>query len=343
MSDIVTATVDYDTWVKTDEGHTVPQSTADKRSRSMVDMLDVHPGVRVLEIGTGSGYSGAVLSRIVGDTGHVVSIDVDAALTERATALHAQAGHTNVEVHTADGFGGWPPAAPVDRIVGWATPHVLPASWVEQAAPEAVIVTPVKIADVACANALVRCTIDGGIRDGELHPGNFIEMAPGVITELAMPVRYVDAVHRSEGGAPWWISARLLHDQPREVATRLLTQIREAEPQAGFFTGGRDQWEAFNAFVLARTETPGSLGTANGWGIGVASIDGIAVVLPGGALVAAGTSQAHDELAGLFAEWHELGEPGHAILAPTFVANEDSWTVRATVRGERLAAKNLNT
>jgi protein-L-isoaspartate(D-aspartate) O-methyltransferase len=338
VTDTVTAaaaTLDYDAWVKTDEGRTIPQSTADGRIRSMLDMLDLRPGARVMEVGTGSGYSGAVLSRIVGEDGHVVSIDIDADLVERAANLHRKAGHANIEVHASDGFAGWAPAAPLDRIIGWTTPHVLPDRWVEQAAAGAVIVAPVKIADVACANALVRCVVDDPIRDGELRPGNFIEMAPDVITELALPVRYVDASRVVEGMPPWWISARVLHDQPREIAERLLDQARETEPKADFLPVDRDEWEAFNAFVLARTATPGSLGGSRGWGIGVALRDSIAVVLPGGALVAAGTGEAHDQLAELVGEWHDLGEPKHDRLVPTFTRAEDGWIVRAEMRDAR--------
>jgi len=172
------AAVDYDDWTTTEDGDLIPQVTTDTTIHGMLRMLDLQPGMRVMEVGTGSGYSGALLSRIVGVDGHLVSVDIDPSLVERARALHGRAGHTNVEVHAADGFEGWEASGPYDRIVGWVTPHVLPNAWVQQATPGAVLVTPVKIADVAGTNAVVRCTLDGGIRGGELHPGSFIEMAP---------------------------------------------------------------------------------------------------------------------------------------------------------------------
>lgn len=167
------AAVDYDTWVKTDDGGTIPQSSAKKRIGSILEVLDVQLGANVMEIGTGSGYSSAVLSRLVGRDGRVVSIDVDAALVKRAGALHEQAGHRNVEVYAADGFAGWELNAPFDRIVAWTTPHVLPEAWVAQTAPGGVIVTPVKVADIACANALIRCTIGEGIENGAVYPGSY--------------------------------------------------------------------------------------------------------------------------------------------------------------------------
>ncbi|WP_433268220.1 protein-L-isoaspartate O-methyltransferase family protein [Actinosynnema sp. CS-041913] len=335
MTDTVTAaaaTVDYDAWVKTEDGRTVPQSTADSRIRDMLAMLDLRPGARVLEIGTGSGYSGALLSRIVGETGRVVSIDIDPLLVARAARLHTDAGHGNVEVYASDGFEGWNTGAPFDRIVGWTTPHVLPAAWVDQTALGGIIVTPVKIADIACANVLIRCEIRDGIRSVDVRPGNFIEMAPEVVTELALPQRFVNASVVTEGAPPWWISAHELHDQPRAVAERLLDQAHIAVPRPDFLPVGRDKWQAFNAFVLAGTATPASLGTSWGWGIGVGLVDSIAVILPTGALLSAGTGEARDLLAELVGDWYERGEPSHNALHANFLEGPDGWTVRATLR-----------
>lgn len=327
------ATVDYDTWVKHADGSPVRQSTADSRIKKMVAMLDLHPGARVLEIGTGSGYSSAVLAGIVGESGHVVSIDVDQELVARAATLHAQAGHQNVEVHAADGFQGWAQGAPFDRVIAWTTPHVIPAPWVEQTVEDGVIVTPVKVADIACANVVVRCEVTDPIRGGDIQPGSFIEMAPDVVTELGLPIRYVDASVSTGDGPAWWISAHELHNQPGTIATSLLNQAHGSTPLPGFLPVDRAKREAFNAFVLAKTTSPASLGTSWGWGIGVGFADSIAVVLPDGALMEAGTSRAHDQLAELVDDWHECGELGHDQLTATFEQGSDGWTVRARLRG----------
>lgn len=92
----------------------------------MCRLLDVEPGMRVLEVGTGSGYSGALLGRLTGPTGRVTSLDVDASLIQRAGAKHAEHGIDNVTVHLADGFAGWAADTPYHRIIAWATPHLLP-------------------------------------------------------------------------------------------------------------------------------------------------------------------------------------------------------------------------
>ncbi|MGH3832846.1 MAG: protein-L-isoaspartate O-methyltransferase family protein, partial [Pseudonocardiaceae bacterium] len=272
-------------------------------------------------------HDGALLSRIVGSDGHVVSLDINASLIDRARGLHGQARHNNIELHTSDGIYGWANEELFDRIVSWVTPHVLPTAWVAQARPGAVIVTPVKIADVAAANTVVRCVVNGDIRDGELHPDSFIEMSPEIITEFGLPIRYVDAVRRSPDGPPWWISGRQLHDQPPAVPERLLDELVKTEPERDFFTQGNDSWRDFTAFLLGSTTNPASAGGARGWGIGTARPDSIAIILGSGGLLTAGTNEAYDEIIKVLKEWCGLGEPALIELTPCFARDDNGWTV----------------
>lgn len=88
----------------------------------MTDLLNVKPGDRVLEVGTGSGYQAAVLGEIAAE---VFSIEIVEALARSATAALAAAGYRNVRTRTGDGYAGWPEAAPFDGIlVTAAAPHV---------------------------------------------------------------------------------------------------------------------------------------------------------------------------------------------------------------------------
>ena len=332
MTDLVSAvaaTIDYDDWTTTDDGDLVPQITTDTTIHDMLRLLDIQPGMTVMEIGTGSGYSGSLLSGIAGADGHVVSVDIDPSLVERARTRHKRAGHNNIELHAADGFHGWAASAPFDRIVGWVTPHVLPTAWVEQAKTGAVIVAPVKIADIAGTNAILRCVVDGGtVRDGELHPGSFIEMAPEIITELGLPIRYVDAVHRTTAGPAWWISAHQLHQQPSTVADQLLSDVAHAEPEPEFFDRHADDWSGFTTFLLASSTNPASVGGTHGWGIGTATPNSVAISLSNGALLRAGTDEAHDEITTVLNEWRRADRPGLADLSPSLTADVDGWSVR---------------
>jgi methyltransferase of ATP-grasp peptide maturase system len=122
----------------------------------MLEELDVTDGHRVLEIGTGSGYNAALLCERLGSE-HVTSVDIDPELIELATERLAANGYTPT-LATVDGAGGYPPGAPYDRIIATCSVPAIPPAWLEQAAPDAVILTDVhgKI-----GGTLVRLSIDG--------------------------------------------------------------------------------------------------------------------------------------------------------------------------------------
>ncbi len=103
------------------------------------------PSDRVLEIGTGSGYQAAVLSRLAAE---VVSVERIALLAEHARAALAAAGIDNVEVVVGDGTLGYPARAPYDRIVVTAGAREVPASLLAQLAPNGRLVVPVGARDI---------------------------------------------------------------------------------------------------------------------------------------------------------------------------------------------------
>lgn len=106
----------------------------------MTGALRPRPDHRVLEIGTGSGYQAAVLSRLVRD---VYSIEIVAELAERAVAaLQAQA-ISNVHVRIGDGHRGWPEASPFDGIIVTAAADEVPDALVRQLKPGGRMVLPV--------------------------------------------------------------------------------------------------------------------------------------------------------------------------------------------------------
>jgi protein-L-isoaspartate(D-aspartate) O-methyltransferase len=95
----------------------------------MTQALDVQPGHRVLEIGTGSGYQAAVLAELAA---HVYTIEIVAPLAERARATLAELAYRNIDVRTGNGYRGWPEHAPYDRVMVTAAPDEVPAALVEQ-------------------------------------------------------------------------------------------------------------------------------------------------------------------------------------------------------------------
>ena len=105
----------------------------------MTQALKPRPDDVALEVGTGSGYQAAVLSRLCRK---VVTLDREPALAERASETLARLGFDNVEVAVADGSQGWAESAPYDLIlVACATPE-LPSALLEQLAPEGRLVIP---------------------------------------------------------------------------------------------------------------------------------------------------------------------------------------------------------
>ncbi|WP_131737876.1 methyltransferase domain-containing protein [Actinomadura roseirufa] len=106
----------------------------------MIDALDVRPGMRVLEIGTGTGYNAAVLAWLLG-TPNVTTVEIDATVAEHARDALRAAGYP-VRVVTADGLKGHPENAPYDRIIVTAAVTHVPYAWVEQTKPGGMILAP---------------------------------------------------------------------------------------------------------------------------------------------------------------------------------------------------------
>lgn len=106
----------------------------------MLEALDLRPGMRVLEIGTGTGWTSALLSHRLGDA-NVTTIEVDRGLADRARAALGTAGFAP-EVVCGDGALGWGVRAPYDRIVSTCSVRRVPLAWIEQTKPGGVILTP---------------------------------------------------------------------------------------------------------------------------------------------------------------------------------------------------------
>ncbi|MGQ0718260.1 MAG: protein-L-isoaspartate O-methyltransferase family protein [Pseudonocardiales bacterium] len=322
--------IDYDSYVLQPDGSMLPQSSAQASIMGILRLLELEPGMRVLEVGAGSGYTGALLGRIVGEQGTVISLDIAPSLVARAERKHSEHGLHNVAVHVTDGFGGWDEGGVYDRIVGWTAPHVLPRPWVGQAGEQAVIVTPVKVAPIAGANMILRVDVHQGraiARD--VHLGGYIEMHSEVITDFPVPVRYVDGLLRLDHHTIW-VSAPELREHP-ELADRAVQLIATGRCAESSFPSDRGVTVgACHGYLLARQpEGLASAGVGGGWGIGIVLGDSAALLRPDDIYVA-GTYHAEDRFRALLVEWEQAGRPDHTSLEPRLTEGPDGFGVRVT-------------
>ncbi len=124
----------------------------------MLGELDLRPGMRVLEIGAGTGWNAALMGHLVGGDGHVHSVDIDPDAARRARRHIRRLGFENVSVVTADGFKGCRTGAPYDRIITTvACPDVFPA-WSEQLTPGGVLLVTLQDIPGTGACLLARLT-----------------------------------------------------------------------------------------------------------------------------------------------------------------------------------------
>jgi protein-L-isoaspartate(D-aspartate) O-methyltransferase len=99
----------------------------------MTELLDLQPGDRVLEVGTGSGFQAAILREL---TEHVYSVEIIPELKDIGAEVLERLGYVDVNIERRDGYLGWPEAAPFDAIVVTAAPDHLPPALVEQLIPD---------------------------------------------------------------------------------------------------------------------------------------------------------------------------------------------------------------
>lgn len=146
----------------------------------MTERLAVRPEHKVLEIGTGSGYQAAVLSRLARE---VVTIERYRTLADDARERLGRLGFGNIEVLTGDGLRGAPDLAPFDRIMVTAAAEQVPEALVDQLADDGIMVLP--LGPHHGAQVIVSLTkTKQGIERQDLIAVRFVPLLPGKAREL---------------------------------------------------------------------------------------------------------------------------------------------------------------
>ena len=139
----------------------------------MTENLKVDSSHKILEIGTGSGYQAAILSRL---TNYVYTIEIVDELAKESSSRLKTLGFKNVSVRSGDGYKGWPEEAPFDRIMVTAAPEEIPDMLVEQLAEGGIMVIPVgKQFDIQYLWVITK-EIDGSIKKEKILPVRFVPM-----------------------------------------------------------------------------------------------------------------------------------------------------------------------
>jgi protein-L-isoaspartate(D-aspartate) O-methyltransferase len=160
------------------EGQTISQPVVVAQMTSLI-----HPNrsMRVLEIGTGSGYQAAVLAECVGE---VETIEILPELGRRAEKVLKELGYRNVHVRIGDGYDGWPPGAPYDAILLTAAPERVPSPLLDQLKVGGKLVAPV---GRGLQNLVVMTKTKEGITTEILDLVQFVPMTGKAQDEAAGP------------------------------------------------------------------------------------------------------------------------------------------------------------
>jgi protein-L-isoaspartate(D-aspartate) O-methyltransferase len=168
------------------DGAFLSSSSEPQIMAAMLEALELREGMRVLEIGTGSGYNTALLKALVGPQGRVVSVELDRELASAARRTLRAVGCAVRVVH-GDGHDGYAPGGLYDRIIATASTARVPRTWLDQLAEDGLLELPLRLRP---EGALAISTFR---REGErleatsIVPGRFMPLR-GVAADAPPPV-----------------------------------------------------------------------------------------------------------------------------------------------------------
>ncbi len=294
----------------------VPASSSSQPSlmASMLERLQLRPGHRVLEIGTGTGYNAALLARIVGAGGRVTSVELDPATARDARRALAQVGAA-ARVVRADGRSGWPRGAPYDRIVVTAAAANVQRAWYDQLRDGGLLELPLELDRDRRGQIIVTLRKGAHALSTEaVQHGHFMVLrdAPGAAVPSLPPS--LSAVERSDDrlrslaqlGGP---ALRRLSQARRRRLLALALSVPRRRP-----LGLRAARPALSLYLMI--EAPGDR-LISGWPtIGVISgdRDGLALLAGGPKTFTGidvyGDGDAEQVLLALIEGWRQRGRPG---------------------------------
>ncbi len=266
---------------------TSPPSSSSQPSlmAGMLEDLQLKPGMRVLEIGAGTGYNAALMAEIVSDPALITTIDIQEDVVAQTRGRLVAAGYGDIHVLAQDGFFGCPEHAPYDRIIATVGCPDLSPHWVAQLVPDGLMLIPLVHGD-ASSDPVICVT-----RDNERIWGQVVRYS------CFMPFR-------GEFWQDLWLSQ---DDCEKRIVAPLLKGIK---PDAEYpLFGGFKEWSArIEFFYFLALHTRHSFVCWKGVGIA----DGASfVLLDEDSIKVYGTlaPALYEGIKSMYQQWEELGKP----------------------------------
>ena len=313
--DIATAYSNRPISIRWDEEIPISSSSQPRMMAIMMEQLNLEPGSRVLEIGAGTGYNAAILAHVIGETGSVITMDIDQDIVDEAAGNLAKTGYGNVKAVCGDGFEGFPGDQPYDRITVTVGAYDISPHWVDQLKEGGVMVVPLWFKGFFLSVALEKR--EGELRSLSASPCTFIPIrGESQPTEGYFPIGDPpdDYLQMTIGLEADDLDLRrdLRHLFNQNVSLRgagrsLEGQFHTQNLHSGFYMFLTTDPRIFNLY-------PASDGSPfRGSGYGLIDVDSMsAAVISDGdpeRVVVYGNDAAYGQLIDLLDQWDQLGHP----------------------------------
>jgi methyltransferase of ATP-grasp peptide maturase system len=299
-----------DTWAS--DGRPTSSSTMPSLMALMLEALDIHDGMNILEIGTGTGYNAALLCERLGGS-KVTTVDIDPLLVNLARQRLLKLGFTPT-VQVTDGSNGYAANAPYDRVLATVSLPQIPYTWIEQSRQGGKIL--VNLYRDLGGGALALLTANGTQAEGHFLP-NYGGFMPIRSEQTSDALDLLKAVQGTPGDTrPTTLDGRTLDDPSFGffAALRIAAKRIEVHGEAGmikFWLVGRD-----GSWAYQTTDATAQRITAQG-----------------------GKRQLWDELEAAHTEWTILGQPprNNFGLTVTRDGNHRLWLMQPVKRSWQLS------
>jgi len=298
--------------IKKDGGIVISSSSQPTMMAIMLSQLKLERGHNVLEIGTATGYNAAVMQHIVGDHGHVTSVEIEKDLAYSAITHLQNASMSRVNVVHADGVYGYSPRASFDRIVATVGVWDVPPNWLQQLKPDGRLVVPIWLDGVQVSTAFMP-EKDGSYLSYENRPCEFVYLrgeaaGPRMTKQVGSTSLYIiaDEVEEIDTAA---LHLLLSDDHAREYLGQVLSQTDFWYGFQLYLMLNEAEDTIFAVYSVAGTQQAYGL-EGNGAAIFAA---GSAAFLPyaeRGAVEVYGGADAYLVAQDQFDEWDRLARPG---------------------------------